>query len=297
MRRFLCPGAHESLVVVAVAAVITMSIGGPAFAEVTTPRARVNARRNGDVRVKCFGYRGAGSRDLTTVELERCDDGVSFEPLATIERPKRSQSYDDAPGATGEYWYRCRVVSDTGTSGWSNPAWITMNAPAPAPPQPTATPRPTATATPKPQPTATATPANPGDPDPPLATGQHECPDGSLDEVLALVNQARRDAGRAPLSGHPQLMWSARLHSIWMASNESMTHDGWVEGIRASGYTGGWLGQNIAFGYSTPASVMQVWMASTGHRTNILSATYRDLGVGCVVEPNGTFWWTQDFGG
>jgi uncharacterized protein YkwD len=306
----------KSLVVAVVAAMVMTTTSAVSFAEVTTPKIRAKARRNGDVRVTCYGSRGVGSRDLTTMEFERAEDGVSFDPLTTIEFPKRSQPYDDTPGAAGDYSYRCRVVSDTGTSGWSEPADVTAKTPpTPRPertgqpiPEPTSTPaeqpaEPTRTATPKPtatpRPTATATPAppvDPGDAEPPLASGQHECRAGVLDDVLTLVNQARHDAGRAPYSAHPQLMWSSRRHSITMAQNQTLTHDGWVDDIRASGYTGGWLAENIAVGYPDPASVMQAWMGSTGHRTNILSATYRDIGIGCVVDQNGAIWWTQDFG-
>jgi uncharacterized protein YkwD len=63
------------------------------------------------------------------------------------------------------------------------------------------------------------------------------------------------------------------------------------------------LGENLAWGtgsQSTPASIMRGWMASPGHRANILRGAYRELGVGIVVgvpsdgTTGATF--TTDFG-
>lgn len=45
------------------------------------------------------------------------------------------------------------------------------------------------------------------------------------------------------------------------------------------------MGENIAWGqgsYSTPAAIVTSWMRSPGHRANILSRRYRDIGVGVV---------------
>lgn len=44
--------------------------------------------------------------------------------------------------------------------------------------------------------------------------------------------------------------------------------------------------ENIAGGNSTAADVVALWMASTYHRDNILSGTYRELGVGYVHDPS-----------
>ena len=75
-----------------------------------------------------------------------------------------------------------------------------------------------------------------------------------------------------------------------------MSHDGWDTVIRASGYPYGWWGENVAFGYTTGDSVMVAWMNSTGHRANILSPDYRDIGIGCAYSAGHVAYWTQDFG-
>jgi uncharacterized protein YkwD len=65
------------------------------------------------------------------------------------------------------------------------------------------------------------------------------------------------------------------------------------------GYTG-WsaLGENIAGGYPTADAVVAGWMASPGHRANILSPRFTEMGVGRVTAA-GTYgtYWAQEFGG
>ena len=57
----------------------------------------------------------------------------------------------------------------------------------------------------------------------------------------------------------------------------------------------GW-GENIAYGYATPADVMNAWLNSPGHRANIENASYRAIGVGVARNAAGIYYWTQDFG-
>jgi len=54
-------------------------------------------------------------------------------------------------------------------------------------------------------------------------------------------------------------------------------------------------GENIAYGQRTPAEVMRDWMNSPGHRNNILSRSYTEIGVGLAKNKNGVCYWTQMF--
>jgi uncharacterized protein YkwD len=80
-----------------------------------------------------------------------------------------------------------------------------------------------------------------------------------------------------------------------------------VDRILKAGYakrTDGWsLGENLAWGtgdLSTPAGVMNSWMASPGHKANILKRAYREVGIGIRlgVPSDGTVGatYTTDFG-
>ena len=53
--------------------------------------------------------------------------------------------------------------------------------------------------------------------------------------------------------------------------------------IRATGYLGGYLAENIAWGggsLGTPRRIVGGWMNSSGHRANILNGVLRDSGIG-----------------
>ncbi|MCS6909199.1 MAG: CAP domain-containing protein [Anaerolineales bacterium] len=126
-------------------------------------------------------------------------------------------------------------------------------------------------------------------------------------EVVALTNQHRVAAGCAPLTINSRLMAAAQLHSEDMALHDFLSHTGsngsspW-DRMRAQGYNFSHAAENIAAGYPTPASVMDGWMNSPGHRTNILNCDLREIGVGYYFLANDTgnvnyqHYWTQDFG-
>ena len=53
--------------------------------------------------------------------------------------------------------------------------------------------------------------------------------------------------------------------------------------------------ENIAAGQPNPVEVMKAWMKSPGHRANILSCAFRNVGVGIALDGRRPVW-TQDFG-
>ncbi len=54
------------------------------------------------------------------------------------------------------------------------------------------------------------------------------------------------------------------------------------------------MGENIAYGYADAQDVMGGWMASDGHRENILDSYYENIGIGLYID-NGTPYWVQIF--
>jgi uncharacterized protein YkwD len=71
----------------------------------------------------------------------------------------------------------------------------------------------------------------------------------------------------------------------------SLVGESFVDRIRATGYLRGvrrWtLGENIGWGMGSrakPRAVVDAWMDSPGHRAIILSASYRDVGIGLAAD-------------
>jgi uncharacterized protein YkwD len=124
-----------------------------------------------------------------------------------------------------------------------------------------------------------------------------------VERVLDLTNAERQNAGLAPLSLSPELAESAQDYSQVLATSGCFAHTcgpvpDLVDRDAAAGYTG-WssIGENIAAGYATPQDVVAGWMASPGHRANILSPRFTEIGIGLAdgAAPYGTYW-TQEFG-
>ncbi|MEL7507099.1 MAG: CAP domain-containing protein [Cyanobacteria bacterium J06554_1] len=126
-------------------------------------------------------------------------------------------------------------------------------------------------------------------------------------EVLRLTNEFRKQNGLKALVLDTNLDETANKHSKDMAKRDYFSHTGkdgskpW-DRARREGYESGTVGENIAAGYSSAKAVVDGWIASPGHRANMLNANYNEIGIGHYYEANDTgkvnyrHYWTQVFG-
>jgi len=134
--------------------------------------------------------------------------------------------------------------------------------------------------------------------------------------TLCLVNRERAIHGERPLRPNRRLRRAAQGHSASMASNDYFAHVGprgqtLLARMRSAGYiyssrVGYEVGENIGWGtlnLATPREIVAAWMASPGHRANILDANFRDTAIGVSSylpsslgrgQPGAIY--TQDFG-
>lgn len=122
--------------------------------------------------------------------------------------------------------------------------------------------------------------------------------------LLQLVNDARKKGTRCgdafypatnPVSWNSKLEMAATVHSNDMYVNNYFSHasrDGKKAGTRLEKLGYNWLsyGENIAFGQRSEREVMQGWLSSPGHCKNIMSKTFKEMGVSRVGD-----YWTQVF--
>jgi uncharacterized protein YkwD len=127
--------------------------------------------------------------------------------------------------------------------------------------------------------------------------------------MRCLTDFARRRAGRTPLAMASSLDRSAALKSRDILRCESFSHNAcgrdFTYWMRRTGYIDGgcWrAGENLAVGsgpFATPRAVFEGWLASSGHRRNILG-DFQDLGIGLRVGELGgrrrAHVWTQHLG-
>ena len=126
----------------------------------------------------------------------------------------------------------------------------------------------------------------------PIVSGTEEY--GSASQVLAQVNAERAKVGLAALRMDSELQRAAMQRSAELKVSFSHTRPDGTQCFTASSKA---FGENIAAGSGGlgPAQVMQMWMSSSGHRGNILTSSFKSIGIGCVVT-NGVAYWTQLFG-
>lgn len=119
-------------------------------------------------------------------------------------------------------------------------------------------------------------------------------------QLLDLTNQSRANSGLSMLRMDPRLCRAARLHSANMARYHSMSHS--LEGkshqhrTMEAGYPSGMVAENICYNQGNPQAAINTWLNSSGHRANMLSYQYSDLGVGIGYSSNGQPYYTQVFG-
>ncbi len=110
--------------------------------------------------------------------------------------------------------------------------------------------------------------------------------------VLCLLNQHRAKAGLPPLAEDRALEAAAQAHAQDMGRRDFYAHDDpdGVEPdrrIRRAGFKGRTTGENIHWGVgtnATPARIVDDWMASPGHRANILRPSFTRVGTGIALD-------------
>jgi len=127
----------------------------------------------------------------------------------------------------------------------------------------------------------------------------------TIDGVIAETNRWRE------IEGLPQLKKSNLLNSAALNKAKDMLESqyfdhqsplglGVADVITATGYKFLAVGENLALGnYADDKELVQAWMDSPGHRANILSDNFTEIGIGFVYgeyEGHATWLAVQEFG-
>ena len=126
-------------------------------------------------------------------------------------------------------------------------------------------------------------------------------------QLIDQVNRTRVAHGLQPLTPEARLTAAARAHADAMASGDCFAHvcDGGptlVERIVRAGYPYRTVAENLAAGMARAEAVVKAWMASPGHRRNLLRPDLKEAGVAYVLRENDDgqhryrHYWTMTFG-
>lgn len=129
-----------------------------------------------------------------------------------------------------------------------------------------------------------------------------------------MINNARAAQGLAPLTISAGLTKSASAHTSVMASGCGLSHQcpgepGLGDRETAAGVSWTSAGENIGEGgpvSNTNSAIASMAVGLTnsmlaeqppddGHRKNILSSSFRHIGISVYRDSGGTVWMTQDF--
>ena len=182
--------------------------------------------------------------------------------------------------------------------------------------RPTPTPTPTQASTPTPTPTPIESTPAPKPTTPPAAKPPAPISgsQSAADQVLALINQTRAAAGLPAYTMSSGLITSAGAHTQVMAGGCGLSHQcpgepAFGDRETAAGVHWSSAGENIGDGgpmADTNAAIAQMAVGLTqdminekppddGHRLNILSSSFHQVGIVVYRDSSGTVWMTQDF--
>jgi uncharacterized protein YkwD len=209
------------------------------------------------------------------------------------EAPKSSTS---TPG-----WLKVLMLLLSGLLGGFIAPHVGPDTPVPAPVK-AETPKPTPAPVTKPVPPPPPVVTTPKPVPPPAPKPAQPPVVSSARKLLQFHNAERARAGLRPLLWNDELEQAAIAQAAVCAAAGKPTHDApdgrtFPERIAASGYPAfSRAGENAAEA-SSPAEAMTMWMASPGHRANILDPHYRDFGAAFALGKDGRYWSVTDFGG
>jgi uncharacterized protein YkwD len=115
-------------------------------------------------------------------------------------------------------------------------------------------------------------------------------------QVLELINQHRIELGLAPLVDHSMVKAVAFTHTDYMIEENNISHDNFferkesleenAEAIKVS--------ENVAYGFSSPESLVRAWLNSKPHRETI-EGDFTDFDISAEQNENGKWYYTNIF--
>ncbi len=221
------------------------------------------------------------SLEKSTLLVERAHSNSKFKVLAVVRRPRDQASFMDPLNANqGNYAYRAKVIvrgrKQRNRVVKSSVVNVSLTTTVPS--------------------TVPDSGSNPQLSWPALDAGQSECPNDHPQLALQRINYHRALSGLPALESLEILTVAARLHTIKMAREQNLSHDGWFQSLWDLGFRGPHMAQNVANYIFDPNQVVDALMTSPGHMANILSPKDLHIGIACLVDQNGKIWWAMNHG-
>jgi uncharacterized protein YkwD len=115
-------------------------------------------------------------------------------------------------------------------------------------------------------------------------------------ELLDLINTYRIDNNLNPLEIIEHISYKSGEHNDYMLATNTVNHNGFTERkTNLKEVLGAFrVGENVAFGYSSPQSTLNAWVASPTHKVN-LEGDYTHYGASIRIDSEGRKYYTNMF--
>jgi uncharacterized protein YkwD len=112
-------------------------------------------------------------------------------------------------------------------------------------------------------------------------------------KIFRLVNEAREANGLPPFKWNAKLGDAAAAHLSWMIARKNLSHrfpgeDSVTQRIAATGLRFNASAENVAFATDWE-DIHPGLLRSPGHRANIMSTKYDEIGIAVALGPNGYY--------
>ncbi len=115
-------------------------------------------------------------------------------------------------------------------------------------------------------------------------------------EIMELINDHRISLGLNVLGDMDQIKAEAYGHTDYMIDQSEISHDNFYQRranlINEVGASN--VGENVAYGYSSPQSVVNAWLNSEGHKY-IIEGNYTNFDISAEKDVDGRWYYTNIF--
>lgn len=115
-------------------------------------------------------------------------------------------------------------------------------------------------------------------------------------EILELINDHRISKGLDVLENMSAIKAEAFGHTDYMIDKSEVSHDNFfrrkanlVDKVDAIA-----VGENVAYAYNSPESVVNAWLNSDGHR-HVIEGDYTDFDISAEKDVDGRWYFTNIF--
>jgi uncharacterized protein YkwD len=105
-------------------------------------------------------------------------------------------------------------------------------------------------------------------------------------DILNLINSHRQSIGLLTLTLTNHTSNNCLDHTNYMISTNTVNHNNFVSrsGNIQCALNASRVGENVAYNFKTPESVVNAWLASTSHRENIENPEYTSFGISVRIN-------------